>query len=360
MKSDFSLVKLTFCAPADVANELEAAKGVVTEWNLAHGESRGFWVKFQHWSTDGVPDLSERPQAVLNRQIIDDSDILVSVLWSRLGTPTGRAESGTQEEIERGIDRGKKVLVYFSKLEPLPATAEDEQLQKLALFKARLTPSGLTWSFNSRAEFKELFSRHLAKVLNQFDAIAKATGQVKQPSVRQKAKGNGNVQIAGSVGTFNHYQKPPKIKKVIERREGSLTSEECREVQNMIKALVDLTTGMTTGAAFAMWWERFKKNFALEKYEELPSARMEDARKWYRAVAGIEKRKHKTRAPARWQGERITAIKSVMSSLGRKKEDYYPEISRRLKMKKPFVSLKDLTKTDLERVYNLVLRDAHQ
>jgi hypothetical protein len=37
---------------------------------------------------------------------------------------------------------------------------------------------------------------------------------------------------------------------------------------------------------------------------------------------------------------------------------YYAEISTRLNMKKPFVSLTKLTKTDLERVYTMVLRDA--
>jgi hypothetical protein len=36
---------------------------VIDQWNLRHGEARGFWVKIQHWSTDCHPAIGERTQA---------------------------------------------------------------------------------------------------------------------------------------------------------------------------------------------------------------------------------------------------------------------------------------------------------
>jgi hypothetical protein len=50
--SQLSLVKLVFCGPSDIAKEIAIAQKVVEEWNLQHGEARGFWVKHQHWVTD--------------------------------------------------------------------------------------------------------------------------------------------------------------------------------------------------------------------------------------------------------------------------------------------------------------------
>ena len=41
--------------------------------------------------------------------------------------------------------------------------------------------------------------------------------------------------------------------------------------------------------------------------------------------------------------------------MGKTNETYYPELSDRLNMKKPFTSLTRLTKTDLDRVYQMVL-----
>jgi hypothetical protein len=39
---------------------------------------------------------------------------LIGVFWTRVGTPTGIAESGTLEEIERVAAEGKLVMLYFS------------------------------------------------------------------------------------------------------------------------------------------------------------------------------------------------------------------------------------------------------
>jgi hypothetical protein len=47
-----------------------------------------------------------------------------------------------------------------------------------------------------------------------------------------------------------------------------------------------------------------------------------------------------------------------MNGMGKTNENYYPELSERLNMKKPFMSLTRLTKTDLDRVYQMVLRDS--
>jgi len=89
--------------------------------------SAGALVKHQHWTTDVYPDLADRAQAVPNRQIIDKSKIIVAIFWSRFGTPTGVADSGTQEEILRAATLGRKVMVYFSDLEPRPANADARQ-----------------------------------------------------------------------------------------------------------------------------------------------------------------------------------------------------------------------------------------
>jgi hypothetical protein len=128
MNSQLSLIKLALCGPGDVAKEIAIAQEVVTEWNLQHGEACGSWVKHQHWATDSHPEMGDRAQGIINRQIIDESDILVAVFWSRFGSSTGKAPSGTQEEIERALTLGRKVMIYFSDLEPLPSGAITEQL----------------------------------------------------------------------------------------------------------------------------------------------------------------------------------------------------------------------------------------
>jgi hypothetical protein len=71
-----------------------------------------------------------RPQAILNKQIVESGDILIGIFGYRLGTPTGKAQSGTIEEIEEFRKAGKYVALYFSTAD-VPRTADRDQLKAL-------------------------------------------------------------------------------------------------------------------------------------------------------------------------------------------------------------------------------------
>ena len=141
MAKEISFVKLAFCAPEDVSEELKVARDIVDEWNVNHGEHHKLFVKLVNWKSDARPGLG-RPQQVINRDIIDDADILVGIFWTRFGSPTGIAESGTEEEIRRAINLSKKVLVYFSN-RPTSFAVLAEQITKIDLFKRDFRDKGL-------------------------------------------------------------------------------------------------------------------------------------------------------------------------------------------------------------------------
>ena len=65
------------------------------------------------WETHTAPEYNTRPQEVINRMIVDECDLLVGVFWTRIGTPTGVADSGSFEEIERVAAAGKPVMFFF-------------------------------------------------------------------------------------------------------------------------------------------------------------------------------------------------------------------------------------------------------
>jgi hypothetical protein len=352
MKSQQSLIKVTFCGPGDVKKEIQIAQEVVTEWNLQHGESCGFWVKHQHWSTDSHPDLSDRPQGVINRQMIDDSDIIIAIFWSRFGTPTGVANSGTEEEIRRGMKLGRKVMVYFSDLEPIPPTADKQQLERLWNFRQELQPTGLCWSFSSRDQFRRELARHLAFKLNEFKKVL--TNNL-EPAPTQAITGDNNVQVGRDMNVFT---KPPTIKNIIARKDGGVSPEELRKIKLWIEELAEGEIGIPRTTAFGKWGAIFLNFFKLDKREELLSVQMDDAKKWFVQQRAIQTRSQKNKDPDGTSRKRITAIKAAMNQMGVSKETYYPELANRLRMKKAFVSLKNLTKRDLERVYRMVMSDA--
>jgi hypothetical protein len=165
MARNATALRVLIASPSDVERERETLTSVINRWNAANSTSTGIILEPIRWETHTYPDTGDYPQGIINRQIVDDSDILVGVFWSRLGTPTPAAPSGTVEEIERLRARGKRVLLYFSRAEP-PKGCNREQLILLQHYKQAVQKDTLYGEFGTPEELDRLFSQHLASVVN--------------------------------------------------------------------------------------------------------------------------------------------------------------------------------------------------
>ena len=108
-----------------------------------------------------APDYGTRPQEVINRAIVDDCDLLVGVFWTRIGSSTGIADSGTLEEIERVGKAGKPIMLYFSNVEIEPDKIDTTQYERLKQFKLQTYPKGLVENYKKIIEFRDKFARQL-------------------------------------------------------------------------------------------------------------------------------------------------------------------------------------------------------
>jgi hypothetical protein len=87
------------------------------------------------WETHATPQSGVRPQEAINRQLVHERDILLGMFWTRIGTSTGIAESGTVEEIDQFVGAGKPALLYFSSRPIDPNRIDLRQHKKLKRFK---------------------------------------------------------------------------------------------------------------------------------------------------------------------------------------------------------------------------------
>jgi hypothetical protein len=83
-----------------------------------------------------VPQTGIRPQAAINTQLVRQSDILIGMFWTKIGTNTGIAESGSVEEIDQFAAAGKPTLLYFSGRPVNPDKIDLKQQGRLRTFKA--------------------------------------------------------------------------------------------------------------------------------------------------------------------------------------------------------------------------------
>jgi hypothetical protein len=146
---------------------------VIAEWNVIHAKDRKTVLMPIGWETDARPEMGDRPQAIISRQLLKDADLLVAIFWTRIGSPTGVARSGTVEEIEEHIGAHRPAMIYFSSALVSPESIDGQQYSELMEFKESLKKRGLLQQFKTPAEFRSIFTRHLAQtIISHFPAGA--------------------------------------------------------------------------------------------------------------------------------------------------------------------------------------------
>jgi hypothetical protein len=157
------VVKVMIASPSDVADERQLVRDVIQEWNTIHSENCKLVLMPVGWETHSVPEMGNRPQAIINKQLLETCDLLVAVFWMRLGTPTGVADSGTVEEINKHLASAKPAMIYFSAVPGNPDRVDREQYEKLRAFKDDLRSRGLFDEYENVITFRTKFARHLAQ-----------------------------------------------------------------------------------------------------------------------------------------------------------------------------------------------------
>jgi hypothetical protein len=162
-----TVYNVMIASPGDVIKERDIIREVLAEWNSSHSKTRNIVLMSIGWETHSVPEMGNRPQAIINKQILKDCDLLVGVFWTRIGTSTGEFDSGTIEEIEEHLKASKPAMLYFSNSPVKPDSVNPEQYKRLLEFKKSCQTRGLYQPYNAIDEFRAIFSKHIQQKMNQ-------------------------------------------------------------------------------------------------------------------------------------------------------------------------------------------------
>lgn len=143
-----TVLRVMIASPSDVPEARDAVEKAVHGWNDANARNKGVILQPWRWETSAVPVMGAHPQKLINAQGVDDSDIVFALFGGRLGSPTPDAISGTAEEVDRALELGKPVHLYFSNA-PLPNDIDTAQLDALRAFKKDMQDRGLLGEFNN-------------------------------------------------------------------------------------------------------------------------------------------------------------------------------------------------------------------
>jgi hypothetical protein len=169
--------RVLIASPSDVEEERDAVVSVIQAWNDLHSRSREIVLLPLRWETHTAPEFGTRPQEVINRAIVDDCDLVVGIFWTRLGSPSGKADSGTIEEIERASKANKPIMLYFSRTEINPHDIDMDQLSRLKLFENRVKQNSLVESYRSKNQFRDKFSQQLEIKVKEIERLSRSRAE---------------------------------------------------------------------------------------------------------------------------------------------------------------------------------------
>ena len=203
----------------------------------------GISIELVRWETHTRPALG-RPQGVINEQI-GEYDIFIGIMWKRFGSPTGVAESGTEEEFRLAYGRwaesgNPNIMFYFSR-QPLVATsaADAQQKGKVETFRSALKNVVLCWDYDSPEKFADIVRPHLTQTICKVmssnpdwlpvnlsrlemqksqESIQHALGDLvnRFESISPLARAAGSAQIRTNI-ELQHDDPPPKPAVLVER-----------------------------------------------------------------------------------------------------------------------------------------------
>lgn len=167
-------------SPTDIPDARDAVEAAINDWNNANAKTKQVVLLPWRWETSSVPVLGDHPQSLINAQGVDESDVVFALFGSRLGSPTPDAVSGTVEEVERAVEGGRPVHLYFSTA-ALPNDVDTRQLDGLREFRDEISQRGLLGEFATTAQLRHEVWKAIEYDIEKLD--------LGEPALRSRIRG---------------------------------------------------------------------------------------------------------------------------------------------------------------------------
>jgi hypothetical protein len=207
VKQRARIVRLFVASPTDTAVEKRIIQATIEDLNRTYGRDEGFRIDLLDWKTDAYPSIGADGQDVINRQI-GDYDVLLGLMSTRYGSPTGRASSGTVEEFDRAWARfieqpdTVRIMFYFHDAEVRLSAIDAYELLQIQRFRRRLQELGvLHWTYNDPNELAIQLRNHLPKTVRE----ALSSNLAKRPPKPQAVASASRVTIGNWRASKNIY-----------------------------------------------------------------------------------------------------------------------------------------------------------
>lgn len=150
-------------SPSDIRGYAHRVAEVLSEWSRTEGKRQGIAIEPLLWENNATPQMGDKAQGTINKELVSVCDMAVALFGTRLGTPVDGYPSGTVAEIQLVMQQGKPVSVFFSEEEVVPSKIEPEQLKRLQEYRQSLIE--LYGTFSNIIHLRKQIKQHIPEMV---------------------------------------------------------------------------------------------------------------------------------------------------------------------------------------------------
>jgi len=178
MSRSIEKFEIFLASPSDLKEERNAVEDVVNEINSNDGERHNYIVEVRSWEKHSVPGVAKNSvQELVNKDLGNSYDIFIGMFWTKYGTPTSNADSGTREEFDLAWKRKEtdlnvpKILFYFKTDGINPLDINPWEIEKIKNFRSELQEKNVLFAeFDTVEVFKKYLRLHISKKIHELRA----------------------------------------------------------------------------------------------------------------------------------------------------------------------------------------------
>ncbi len=201
---EVKIYKCFIASPGDTQIEREICDRVFSDINETQGKQCGFRIESKKWEKDARPSFGEDAQDVINKQLLNDFHLFIGIMFTRFGSPTKNAGSGTEEEFQIAYEKKDdiEIMFYFNIEKTSPASIDPSQLIKVNDFKQKVSDKGGLFSdYTGATDFERKLKKHL---YTYFSEIYEETTNNYQKNEADTIADVLNNRLNDSLSTFSN------------------------------------------------------------------------------------------------------------------------------------------------------------
>lgn len=161
-------------SPSDVQEERKIIEEVIEEMNGYYEHLDVPKLKLISLKTDVRSKIGNfEGQSVIDKQIDDEYNVFIGILWKKFGTKTENHDSGTEQEFFNAFKKYEKdpkamgIMFYFCERNVDFNEIDGEQLALVQKFRKNLGDKGLYKTYSSIEDFKVMIKNDLILLITE-------------------------------------------------------------------------------------------------------------------------------------------------------------------------------------------------